>query len=79
MPLIDSNSMRYGFWIDDGDMGIEAFSCGWGYTPLDDDIFECISYKDYDNTIQESYRNLTFQEFSDIVPQRHYDETWKVY
>ena len=79
MPLIDSGQMRYGFWIDDGYMGIEAFTCGWGYYPLSDDTFECISYKDYENTLQYSYDNLTFQVFSDIVSIRHYDETWQLY
>jgi hypothetical protein len=79
MPLVDATKLRYGFWIDDGDMGIEAYTCGWGYTPLASDTFECISYKDEDHTIEDSHENYTFQNFSNINLLRHYDETWKLY
>ena len=73
MPLLDATRLRYGFWIDDGEMGVEAFTCGWGYYPLDDDIFTCVSYKDDDNGMEYNYRDKTFHYFSDINLLRHYD------
>lgn len=73
MPLIDAGKMRYGFWIDDGEMGLEAFTCGFGYHPLSDEFFTCVSYKDENHTIEESHDKYTFVEFSDIVLLRHYD------
>ena len=64
-PIANSPNFRFGFWIDSGTLGSEAMSCGYGYDPLLETTFGCISYNQpYD--IVESWRSYTYSNFSNI-------------
>lgn len=74
--MSDAPRFRYGFWAEAD--GSEGFTCGWGYTPMENDSFLCVSYRD-DYEINEKREKYTYSNFTNIDISRHTDFNWSVY